>query len=70
LIYVLLVHRTIDTVTYVASKNAIANLYPIKMKDHAVSQSVQILRQKKLLADDDKEDFDYGNLYDKWGIEW
>lgn len=64
------VERTVDTVTYVATKNPHANLFPLKMKDQAISQSLQLLRRKDLVVDDDKDDYDFGKMYDENGIEW
>lgn len=55
---------------YVARQDPANNLFPLKMRDAAMAKSFELLQARKLMIDDDEEEFDLGEMYAQNGIEW
>ncbi len=63
------VEKSDEFIIHVAQNDPNNGFYAFKMKDQAVSQSIAILRKHKLIVEDD-DDYDFGDMYDRAGIEW
>lgn len=64
------VEKSDEFIVHVSQNDPDNSFYALKMKDQAVSQSIAILREHKLIIEDDDDDYDMGEMYDQAGIEW
>jgi len=55
---------------YLAPQDKDKELFPLKMRDQAINQSFAFLKTKKLVPEEDEDDFDMGEMYEDAGIEW
>lgn len=51
-------------------QNSDKELFPLKMRDQAINQSFAFLKSKKLMPEEDEDDYDMGAMYEDAGIEW
>jgi hypothetical protein len=59
-----------STIKAVAKQNSEHELFPLKQRDAAINASFRMLKEKKLVADDDSESDDMGAMYEDNGVEW
>eukprot|EP00037_Helgoeca_nana_P010523 m.92872 g.92872 ORF g.92872 m.92872 type:complete len:262 (+) comp20252_c2_seq1:681-1466(+) len=62
--------QTDEFLKYEAPQNSEKELFPLKMRDLAINQSFAFLKSKKLMPEEDEDDFDMGEMYEDAGIEW
>lgn len=63
------VEKSDEFIIHVSYNDPGNDFYALKMKDQAVAQSIAILREHKLIVEDD-DDYDFGEMYAQAGIEW
>lgn len=59
-----------ETLKAIAKTNVDKQLFPLKQRDAAINASFAMLRKKGLVADDDSDEDDFGDMYENAGVEW
>merc|ERR1711907_244324 len=58
------------TLKAIAKTNTDKQLFPLKQRDAAINASFAMLRKKGLVADEDSDEDDFGDMYENAGVEW
>jgi hypothetical protein len=65
-----ILEETDEYIKAIAYQSTEHQLFPLKQRDAAINCSFAMLKEKKLVMEDDEEEQDMGAMYEDLGIEW